>query len=198
MPNVRTIRGVEILKVGTWECSNGTFTIAREDLESAVEFHRAGVLRPPPLRIGHDDPRFDGGPSLGHLDSLRLADGGDTLVADFVNVPAAIASLLPHAYRDRSIEGVYGYRDPTGRQWKFAITACALLGERAPAVSSLAQIGELYGVDIAAAASGRRVTIAASAFHPEDLDARRQRAVAVAAARRRRSHRTLTTTKTKG
>jgi hypothetical protein len=143
------------------------------------------------LKIGHDDPRFDGGPSLGNLDNLRVV--GDTLLADFVNVPAGVAKLLPFSYRDRSVEGVFGYRDGTGRTWRFIVTACALLGERAPAVHTLAQLGELYGVDdvAAAAASGRRVIVATSAFHPEDLDARRRRAVAVAAARWRRTNRTI-------
>lgn len=189
MADVRTVRDVEILKVGTWDGANGTFTITREDLESAVEFARAGLLRPAPLKIGHDDPRFDGGPALGCLGNVRLV--GDTLLADFVNVPVGLAKLLPHAYRDRSIEGVFDYRDGTGRTWRFIVTACALLGERAPAVHTLKQLGELYSVDVAAAASGRRVIVAASVFHPEDLDARRQRAVQVAAARRRRVNRMI-------
>ncbi|WP_145013223.1 hypothetical protein [Mycobacterium marseillense] len=183
MADVRTVCDVEILKVGTWDGSSGTFKVTREDLESAVEFARAGVLRPAPLKIGHDDPRFDGGPALGHLDNLRIV--GDTLLADFVNVPVGLAKLLVHAYRDRSIEGVFDYRDGTGRTWRFIVTACALLGERAPAVHTLKQLGELYGVDVAA--SGRRVIVAAAALHPED--AQRRRAVQVAAARRRRTNR---------
>lgn len=187
MPDVqtRTIRGVEILKTGTWSAASGPFTITREDLVSAVEFHAARILRPAPLKLGHDDVRFDGGPALGHLDNLRLDHVGDTLIADMVGIPAGIAALLPHAYRDRSVEAVFDYRDGTGRTWKFAITALALLGERAPAVNTLKQLGEMYGVDVAAAASGRRVVIAAA--HPEDPEARRRRAVQVAAARRRRN-----------
>jgi DNA repair photolyase len=41
MPDVqtRTVRDVELLKVGTWQASTGEFTITREDLESAVEPH---------------------------------------------------------------------------------------------------------------------------------------------------------------
>lgn len=80
MADVRTVRDVEILKVGSWDGANGTFTITREDLESAVEFARAGILRPAPLKIGHDDPRFDGGAAFGCLGNVRLV--GDTLLAD--------------------------------------------------------------------------------------------------------------------
>lgn len=194
--DVRTIRGVELVKVGTWECSNGTFTITAADLESAVEAHRAGALpRVPVVKIGHHDPRFnnprfDGGPALGRLDGLRVTDGGRTLVADFVDMPRPIAALFPRAWPNRSVEAVVDYEDETGRVWSFAVTGVALLGETGPAVDGLAAVGDLYGVDIAAAHRGRPVMIAATAFHPEDLDAQRRRAVQVAAARRRRTHRT--------
>lgn len=191
MADVRTVRNVELLKVGRWECSNGTFDFTAEHLAAAVEAHVAGVLRKPPLKVGHDDPRFDGGPALGYVDNLRLTDGGTTLVGDLVNVPSALAKLLPYAYTDRSIEAIYDYRDGDGRVWPFMLTALALLGASAPAVrnlKSLQGVADLY--DVAAAHRGRPVAIAASAFHPADPDARRRRAVAVAAARRRRSHHT--------
>lgn len=191
MADVRTVRNVELLKVGTWDGLTGAFTVTAEHLAAAVEAHEAGVLRKPPLKIGHDDPRFDGGPALGYVDNLRLTDGGTTLVGDLVNVPGAVAKLLPYAYTDRSIEAIFDYRDGHGHTWPFMLTALALLGASAPAVrnlKSLQGVAELY--DVAAAHGGRPVTIAAAATHPEALDARRRRAVAVAAARRRRNNRT--------
>lgn len=192
MADVRTVRNVELLKVGTWECSTGTFTMTAEDLAAAVEAHEAGVLRKPPLKVGHADPRFDGGPALGYVDNLRLTDGGTTLVGDLVNVPGPVAKLLPYAYADRSIEAIYDYRDGDGRVWPFVLTALALLGASAPAVrnlKSLQDVAELY--DVAAAHRGRPVTIAAAAFHPDDSAAQRRRAVQVAAARRRRTNQTI-------
>src|SRR4051812_18338328 len=66
--DVRTVRNVELLKVGTWDGLPGAFTVTAEHLAAAVEAHEAGVLRKPPLKVGHDDPRFDGGPALGYVD----------------------------------------------------------------------------------------------------------------------------------
>jgi hypothetical protein len=133
----------------------------------------------------------DASPALGYVDNLRLTDGDATLVGDLVGVPAAVAKLLPFSYPDRSIEAELDYVGPDGTTWPMVLCALALIGAAAPAVStlkSLQDVADLYDI---AAAAGRRVTIAASAFHPEDLDARRQRALAVAAARRRRTYRTI-------
>ena len=186
MPDLQTVRNVELLKVGRWACSNGTFHFTAEDLAAAIEAHKAGVLRKPPLKMGHHDPRFDGGPALGYVDNLRLTDGGTTLVGDFVDVPKAIATLLPRAWPDRSIEGMFEFEAPDGTVHRFVLTSVALLGEVAPAVRTLKSLR-----DVAAVASGRRVVVAASAFHPADLDAHRRRAVQIAAARRRRTQRTM-------
>lgn len=192
MPDLRTIPGVELLKAGRWDGVGGTFTITADDIEHAVEAHRAGAMRKPVIKIGHSDPRFDGSPALGYVDNLRLTDDGETLLGDLVNVPAAVAKLLPRAYPDRSIEGLYDYQAPDGAVWPFVITALALLGASAPAVRNLKSLQDVQALyDIAAAHRGRPVTIAAAVFHPTDLDARRRRAVQVAAARRRRTHRTM-------
>jgi hypothetical protein len=187
VPDLRTVRGIELVKVGTWQISTGEWTVSPSDLQSAVAAHKAGVLRRPVIKLGHQDPGFEG-PALGYVDNLHLADGGNTLVGDLVNVPAAVANLLPRAYPDRSVEGLVDYEDPsTGQVWPLVLTACALLGASAPGVDtlkSLQDVAALYGV----AAAARRITIAASAFHP-DPAAARHRAVAVAAARRRRTNR---------
>ncbi|KUH89802.1 hypothetical protein [Mycobacterium sp. IS-1556] len=188
MPDLRTIRDVELVRVGTWQISTGDWTVTPADLASAVAAHKAGVLRIPVLKIGHQDPRFDGGPALGRVDNLRLAEGGQVLIGDFVDVPKPIATLLPRAWPDRSVEALINYEGPDGTVWPLVITAVALLGETAPGVDNLADIAETYGV-----AAARRISVAASTFHPDDhAAAERRRAVAVAAARRRRTNRTMT------
>lgn len=183
MPNVRTIRNVELIRAGTWQISTGEWTVTPADLTAAVAAHNAGVLRKPVLKIGHTDPRFDGGPALGRIDNLRVTDGGHALVGDFVDVPAAIASLLPHSYPSRSVEALIDYTAPDGRVWPLVLTAVALLGEVAPGISNLADVADLYGV---AASSARRIVVAMTP--PPDPQAR-ARAVAVARARRNRTHR---------
>jgi hypothetical protein len=185
--DLHTIRGVELIKVGTWEISTGEWTVTPEDLVSVIEAHRAGVLRKPVVKIGHNDPRFDGNPALGYVDNLRLAAGGQTLVGDLVNVPGPVAKLLPNAYPDRSVEALCDYTDQSGRTWPLVLDALALLGATAPGIDSLQSlhdVGALYGV------AAKRVTLAITA-RPET----RIRTVQVAAARRRRTHRTNTTRK---
>ncbi|SBS77354.1 conserved hypothetical protein [uncultured Mycobacterium sp.] len=186
--DLHTIRGVELIKAGTWQPDGieGDWTVTPEHLAAAIEAHRAGLLRKPVVKIGHTDPRFDGGPALGFVDNLRLADGGSTLVADLVNVPGPVAKLLPHAYPDRSIEALIDFTDQAGTVWPLVLTGLALLGAADPAVEtlqSLQDVGALYGEQIAA----RRVVLATNHGAPD-----RTRAVAVAAARRRRTHRVLT------
>ncbi len=177
-----TITGVEIARVGTWAISTGEWTVTTDALAAAVTAHQAGVLRRPVLKIGHTDPRFDGSPALGRLDNLRLADAGRSLICDLVDVPRAVARLLPTAYPDRSVEAMRNYEAPDGTVWPLVVTALALLGETAPGIDTLAEITDLYGI------AASRVNLPAKAFQPDDT-APRQRAVAVAAARRRRTHR---------
>lgn len=182
-PDLRTIPGVELVKVGTWQASNCEWTVTPADLAAAVEAHRAGVLRKPPIHLGHDGPMGDGAPALGYVDNLRLADGGATLVGDLVNVPASVAKLIPHAYPDRSVEALIDFEAPDGSTHALVLTGLALLGAAAPAVEtlrSLQDVGEVYGMAVAA----RRVvaTITTAPDH-------QARTVAVAAARRRRTRR---------
>ncbi|MES3666088.1 MULTISPECIES: hypothetical protein [Mycobacterium] len=117
----------------------------------------------------------------------RLTNGGATLVGDFVDVPAAVASLLPHSYPSRSVEALIDYTAPDGTVWPLVLTAVALLGQTAPGIETLADLTDLYGV---AASSARRVVVAATPAHPEH--AMRARAVAVARARRTRAQRLTT------
>ncbi len=120
---------------------------------AAVAAHRAGAVRRPPVKIGHIDARFDGEPSYGYVDNLRIVDNGQTLVGDLVGLPPMLADLIPVAYADRSIEGVQDFVDASGRAYSFALTGVALLGAAQPGVStlrSLADVGALYGLAAAA------------------------------------------------
>lgn len=194
-PDLRTIRGVELVKVGSWEISTGTWTVTAADLQAAVAAHAAGVLRKPVIKLGHQGPMRDAAPALGHVDGLRLTDDGQTLVGDLVNVPARLAAVLASAYPDRSVEALIDYQDTEGTVWPLVLSALSLLGATAPGIDtlrSLQDVTDLYGV-----AASRRITLASSLFTDgsrKGPDAEgRARAVAVAAARRRRNHRTSNT-----
>lgn len=191
---LRTIAGVELAKVGVWETVSHPdgWRITRADLDSAVAAHREGILPRPRLKIGHTDPRFDGGIALGRIDNLRLTDGGNTLVGDFVDVPAAIAALLP-TWPSRSIEAVIDYEAPDGFRHPLILTAVALLGGTAPGIETLADIAALHGVDLAAAGARRGVLAAAAITTRSTAPDARARAVAVARARRTRSAQSIST-----
>lgn len=185
MADVRTIAGVELVKVGRWEASTGVFRVTKADLVSAVDAHRAGIKRKPVLKIGHSDAD-DRVPALGYVDNLRVSADGNTLLGDFVNVPARLAELIPLAYPDRSIEGFTDYyHQSTGTTWPLVIDAVAL-GAVAPGVSdltSLQAVGDLYGV------AARVSTPTDTLVYLRCPNPTRNRAVAVAAARRRRAQR---------
>lgn len=167
--DVRTITGVELVKLGRWEISNMVMRVTPADMSSLIDAHRAGVTRKPVIKLGHDDDR-DSAPAMGYVDNLRLSADGATLLGDYINVPAMLAELIPYAYPDRSIEAYVDYRhQESGKTWPMVLDAVALLGATGPGVTdltSLQAVAELYNVTVA-----------------------RQRTVAVAAARRRRNQR---------
>lgn len=186
---VVTIPNVELVRVGVHEISTGTWTVTRADLADAVAAARAGVVRDPVIRLGHEGPMRDGAPALGRVRNLRTIDGGNLLIGDFVDVPQAVAALLPKAWPQRSVEGWIGYTAPDGRTYGWVMDGVALLGATTPGVDGLADLADvsaLYGV----AASGCRVVVAAA---PQGgcEPATRARAVAVARARRTRSARSV-------
>lgn len=140
-----TIRAVELVRVGTWHASTGTTRITREDLAAVVAAHADPEIDHAPLKLGHTDKRFgDGEPALGWVENLRLADGGDTLLGDLVDVPAKLAEIAPAAYRRRSVELAFGVRTPAGKAYRAVLTGLALLGVSPPAVKGLADVLALY------------------------------------------------------
>lgn len=181
MGETRTVRDVELVKVGTWNTMVGEWTVTTEDLRSAHAAHQARVIRKPIIKLGHTDPRFDGEPALGHIDNLRLVDDGRTLLGDLLGVPAWLAEAMPTSYPDRSVEALTDYEATDGTTWPLVLTAVALLGTARPSITDLASLQDLVA---ATAHGGRRIILAAFSGGTD-----RHRTVTVAAARRRRLHR---------
>lgn len=181
MPNAQlvTVPGVELAKTGTWEISTGTWVVSEAMLTSAVDAAAAGVLRRPPLKLGHDDPRFDGEPAVGYIDNLRVTADGQALIGDYVGVPAWLADVLASAYPSRSVEGVNEVVAEDGTKYPFVLTAVALLGVTNPGISTIADIPAMYGI----AAKGVALTYTRTNQPPTAM------AVALAAARRSRRSR---------
>ena len=128
------------MKVGTWGASTGDVEFTRADLAAAVA--AAPHLPDPVIKIGHDDPRFTGGPALVRVTNLRLTDEGNTLVGDLVDMPAWLADAAPTAFPQRSVEATANL-ETDGRFYRLALTGLALLGASWPAVTDLESLQDL-------------------------------------------------------
>src|SRR4051812_19712565 len=124
--------GVELVQAGQWDLSTGRVTFTRADLAAAVAALDCPAVRRPVLKLGHVDPRFDGEPAVGFVANMCLADGGHTVVGDYVGMPGWLGDILASAFPDRSIEGCFDFKCQVGHTHPFVITAVALLGVSAP------------------------------------------------------------------
>jgi hypothetical protein len=134
-----------------------TFTL--EDFAAAMAAEQDPEVWDAPVKLGHTDPRFaalDGEPALGWVQNLRVV--GDRLRGDLVNVPAALASLIPTAWPRRSVEMAFDVHTPRGARYRAAVVGLALLGVTPPAVSGLADVLGMFEPDAT-------YQVAASAAH---------------------------------
>lgn len=146
IPALVTVPNVELLEAGEdWETMTGVFSFTPGDLVSAIESQQDPSVRTPVIKLGHVDPRFDGQPSLGRVENLRLDNNGQTLVGDLVGVPGWLAQVMYSAFPRRSIEGAFQYTTKTGNTWSFVLTGLALLGDAYPAINTLEDIQALWG-----------------------------------------------------
>jgi hypothetical protein len=162
------VSNVELMHTGTWNASTGEFTATVEDLAAAVGAMDCPAVRRPILKLGHTPDPAPGQPAVGFIANMATAEGGRTLVGDYVGLPGWLVeededgvSVLTASYPDRSIEGQYGFRCQLGHTHDFVITAVALLGEERPAIGtiqSLQDLAELYDVAASAEDGGEPIT----------------------------------------
>lgn len=146
-----TIKGVELVSVGTWAASTGVTQITRADLEAMLAAHADGFVDKGPVKLGHasplNDALGDGSPAYGWVVPTGIranAQGKDTLVGDLVGMPSQLAAIAPTAYRRRSVEIAWDVKTPGGKTYRAVLTGVALLGADAPAVKGLADVLALY------------------------------------------------------
>ncbi len=149
MPDLATIPNVELARTGSWALSSGQWNPKPADFVAAVAALNCPAVRPPRIRLGHVDPRFDGEPAVGTVANLRVESGGHSLVGDLADVPAWLPKVIAAAYPDRSVEGVYEHTCQLMHRHPFVLTGLALLGVTAPGVGalrSISDVGTLFGV----------------------------------------------------
>jgi len=143
---LETLNDVEIFASGKW---NG-HSYTDDDLDEIVRaYDETREHLKPYLKIGHkpnDLLRNDGLPSAGWITSLRRVK--DRLVATISNVPRKIAELIRRRAYGRVSSEIY--IDPViqDKKYRYALKAVALLGGETPAVGSLSDFIDLYGLDV--------------------------------------------------
>lgn len=152
-PTLRDRPAVPIAQVGTWMAATGEWTITRDDLQDAVAAQHDPAFRTPILKVGHRDPNWtdgrllgDGKPAVGRLDNLRLSPDGTQLLADLVGIPPILDDILDTAYPSRSVEALTGVETAAGARYRMVVTGLALLGETVPAMETLGDLADLFGV----------------------------------------------------
>lgn len=151
-PVLATVAGVELGSVGYWNISNiDNWHPTAADMAAAVAALDCPAVRRPVLKFGHTGEPGEGDPAIGNIDNLRLTEDGQTLVGDFVGVPAWLAaadsegrSVLSSAYPDRSGEWEHNYACQAGHTHPFVLHAMALLGVVRPGIGTLESLYDLY------------------------------------------------------
>ena len=139
-----SLKDIQIFATGKW---NG-HTITKKILDGMVDTFKAiGSKVQPYLKLGHNEEQTllqkDGLPAAGWVTNLKRV--GETLVADFADVPKVIADLIEKkAYKRISSEVYSKYEDGDGTRYANVLRAVALLGGDTPAVNCLADVVALY------------------------------------------------------
>ncbi|MGL3805854.1 phage protease [Paeniglutamicibacter sp. R2-26] len=141
-----TIKNVELCKVGRHFSALGPVDITLSDLTGAIAAQADPEVDAGAIKLGHTGGLAlgDSAPAIGWVENLRLSADKSTLIGDLANVPYKLASIIPTAYRRRSVEMKRNYTTPSGKTYPAALTGLALLGAAAPAVKGLADILEVF------------------------------------------------------
>lgn len=166
-PALVTVPDVELCAVGTWHASTGTTTFTLQDLLDSVAALDCPGVRRPILKLGHHEDdggglRWDGEPAVGWIGNMRMAADNAKIVGDYTGMPGWLASVLPSAYPDRSVEIWRPFICQIGHVHPAAITAVALLGVSRPGVGvlkSLQDVADLYGVATTAKTAASAVAV---------------------------------------
>lgn len=151
-PILATVKGVELASVGYWDISNATdWHPSADDLAAAVAALDCPAVRRPILKFGHTGIPGEGDPAIGLIDNLALTEDGNTLVGDYVGVPAWLAAaddegraVIASAYPDRSGEFEHNYVCQLGHTHPFVLHAMSLLGVVRPGIGTLESLYDLY------------------------------------------------------
>jgi Mu-like prophage I protein len=147
------VKDVPLVSTGIeYPISTGVVTFTEEMLADAVKAVDDPAIVAPRIKLGHASGYNaklidDAEPAFGRIDpsTMRLGDNDQTIYADYTGMPAWLASILPVAYPNRSIEARPDVKTVTGKSYQMVITAVSLLGVRWPGCSVLEDLPLWYG-----------------------------------------------------
>jgi hypothetical protein len=150
------LHGVELARPGPWLTKTGQRSFSAQDLRDAAEFFAASGGQAVPVKLGHDDDRFDGEPSFGSVTNIRYTedDRGPVLLGDIVDMPSWLAASAPKRWPNRSIEGWQNFTFD-GREYSLILSGLAFLGVTPPAMRNIRSLTDLQNA--IAASSAQRV-----------------------------------------
>lgn len=126
--DMATIRGVEILKPGTWNQTKFT----KDHLQKIADNFQEQDWEVP-VKLGHDPS--PSAPAYGWVRNIRVA--GEKLVADFEDVPEKVFEMIKQKmFKNVSVE-VFFNMERNKKRFDRALKAVALLGAQIPAVADL-------------------------------------------------------------
>jgi len=140
------LRGVELAKPGKWFLGTGEVDFTPQMLRDAADFAASGhpAAAHAPVRLGHNDARFDGEPAMGWLENIHVEGEGDavTLLGDVVDMPDWLSEAAPTAWPSRSIEG-FQHVTVGGKEYGLVVNGLALLGVAPPGIESIASLRDV-------------------------------------------------------
>lgn len=124
----QTLKNIEIFKAGTW---NGDRYTSADIDDMIAAYDEAGYV--PPVKLGHDE-----NPSAAAYGWVRnLRRQGDTLIADFADVPDDLVRLIKDGRYDAVSSEIFMGVKRNGQTFRRLLKAVAVLGAHPPAVSGL-------------------------------------------------------------
>lgn len=135
IPEAFSIEGVELFATGK---HNGD-DYSEKDLDDMVEAYAEQGYQAP-LKLGHDET--PGKPAVGWVANLRRQ--GAKLLGDITHIPKELYESIKRRGYDRVSAEIYWNLKSSGRTFRRALKAVALLGADVPAVSTLTPLHKLF------------------------------------------------------
>lgn len=148
------IDNVPIISTGIeYPLASGPTTFTEEDITDAVAATADVAIVSPRVKLGHTSDYNagligDAEQAFGRVEQLVLGDNNQTIYGNYIGTPEWLATVMPIAYPNRSIEGNFDVETVTGKKYKMVITAVVCLGVRWPGCQVLEDLPLWYGSEI--------------------------------------------------